>query len=97
MDIDLAAVVLHGDEAAHVAAEVARLGEGSSDTGRGDLERVGLLAHHVGVVEHPVDLAGRLGDLVEGDPAVLVDGDAQDPTLAGRRDVDGLDVETQGT
>ena len=53
------------DEAADVAAEVARLGERSADTGRGDLEDVGLLPHDVGGVEGVADEAGRLGDLVE--------------------------------
>ena len=52
-----------------------------------------MLPHHVGLVEHPRDLACRVGDVVEGDPAVLVDGDAEDAALAGGGDLDGLDVE----
>ena len=87
----------HLDQAVGVAAPVPGQRERPVDAARGDLERVGLLAHHVGVVEHPGDLAGGLGDVVEGDPAVLVDGDAQDPALAGRGDLDGLDVEAEGT
>ncbi len=56
-----------------------------------------MLAHDVGVVEHPGDLAGRIGDVVEGHAAVLVDGDPQDPALAGRGDLDGLEVELERT
>ena len=72
-------------------------GERPVDAARGDLEGVGLLAHDVGVVEHPGDRAGGVGDVVEGDAAVLVDGDAEDPPLAGGGDLDRLDVETEGT
>ena len=83
------------DQPVLVAAPVARQGEGPVDTPGRDLERVGVLAHHVGLVEHPVDLTGGVGDVVEGDPAVLVDGDSQHPALARRGQLHGLDVETQ--
>ena len=81
------------DQAVLVAAPVARQRQRAVDAAGGDLERVGHLAHHVGLVEHPRDLAGRVGDVVEGDPAVLVDGDAQHAALARGGDLDGLDVE----
>ena len=84
------------DQPVGVAAPVARQGQRAVDAAGGDLERVGQLAHHVGLVEHAGDLAGRVGDVVEGDAAVLVDGDAQHPALAGRGELHGLDVEAQG-
>ena len=71
-------------------------GERPVDAAGGHLERVGLLAHHVAAVEHLGDLPGRVGDVVEGDPAVAVDGDPEDPALAGRRQLDRLDIEAEG-
>ena len=76
---------------------MARQGERAIDATRGDLERVGLLAHHVGCLEHDVDGLGRLGDVVHGDATVLVDRDAEDAAVAGRSELDGFDVETEGT
>ena len=83
------------DQPVVVAAPVARLGERAVDAARGDLEGVGRLAHQVGVVEHAGDRAGRLGDVVEGDAAVLVDGDPQHAPLAGGRQLDGLEIEAE--
>ncbi len=85
------------DQPADVAPPVPRVGQRPVDPGRGDLEGVGLLAHHVGLVEQPGDLLGRLGDVVEGDAAVLVDGDPQQPPLAGGRELDGLEVEAHSS
>jgi hypothetical protein len=83
----------HAYEAPCIATPMARQGQRSVDTPRGHLERVGLLPHHVGAVEHPVDLARRVRHVVEGHAPVLVDGDAQHPPIAGGGDLDGLDVE----
>ena len=80
-------------QAAVVAAPVARQGERPVDAARGHLEGVGLLAHHVGRVEHLGDRARRVGDVVEGHPAVLVDGDPQHASLAGRCHLHRLEVE----
>ena len=91
----LALVEGHLDQPAGVAAPVARQGERAVDARRGHLEGVGLLAHHVGVVQHAGDLAGRVGDVVHGDATVLVDGHPQDPALAGAGQVDRFQVEPE--
>lgn len=55
-----------------------------------------MLPHHVGGVENSLDLLGCLGDVIEGDPAVLVHGDAKDAPLARGSDLDRFDVEAEG-
>ena len=67
------------DQPVGVAAPVARQRQRAVDPSGGHLEGVGHLAHHVGVVEHLGDRPRRVGDVVEGDPAVLVDGDPRAP------------------
>jgi hypothetical protein len=86
----------HLDQAVGVATPVPRKGQGPVGSRRGDLEGVGLLAHHVGLVEQARDLLRGLGDVVERDAAVAVDRDPQHPALAGRGQLDGLDVEPRG-
>ena len=85
----------HLDQPGPVAPPVTRLGERPVDATGGHLEGERLLPQRVGLVDHVVDRAGRGGDVVEGDPAVLVDGDPQHPSLAGRRQLHCFQVEAQ--
>ncbi len=81
------------DQPVVVAPPVARVGERPVDTGRPHLERVGLLPHHLGVVEHLRHLPRGIGDVVQADAAVAVDGDPEHAAPAGRGEVHILQVE----
>src|SRR5437764_1059632 len=65
-------------------------------TGRGDLQHVRRVAHHVVRVECSAELSTDAGDGVEVKPAIAVDDDAQQSPLAGPLDLDALEVITGG-
>src|SRR4051794_39325708 len=88
----------HLDQPADVATPVPWERQRPVDTGRSDLEGVGLLSPGVerrARLEDARDLFGRLGDVVERDTAVLVHRDPEDPAPAGRGDVQRLEIESE--
>src|SRR4051794_15063710 len=93
---DLAAVAKRDlDQAGAVAAPVTRLGQRPVDAAGRHLQRVGVLPHQLAVVEMTGHRLGGVGDVVEADPAVLVDGDAQPALPAGGSELDRLEVQAQ--
>jgi hypothetical protein len=79
---------------------VPRCGQRPVHAGRADLElvfaREKVAAGLLGRVQRGGDLAGHQGDVVEVDPAVLVDQDPDHVPAAGPGDADVLEVVTHG-
>ena len=85
----------HHDKPVDVAAPVAWRREGAVDPGRRDLERVGPVTECFGLIQAVTDDGRGGGQVVQRDPAVLVDEHADDAAPANSGDLDGFDVETR--